>query len=126
MDRDKFTISVVPGSSDRANGPQIVPDKSAEWDAKWLRPNLTAPKPLEHPRNTGPNFSTAKPFEHPKDPTPRKTPRPKNRNPIRSRSDSCVGSFLMSISVGPNGIQLPVWLPTTGPEVPRTPTTWAI
>jgi hypothetical protein len=55
MDRDKFTISVVPDSINRAaNGPQIVPDKSAEWDAKWLRPIP----------------AIAKPFEHPKEPTP--------------------------------------------------------
>jgi hypothetical protein len=55
MDRDKFTISVVPGSINRAaNGPQIVPDKSAEWDAKWLHPNLTAAKPFEHPKDLAP------------------------------------------------------------------------
>lgn len=48
MDRNKFTISVVPDSINRAsNGPQIVPDKSAEWDARWLRLNLMAAKPIE-------------------------------------------------------------------------------
>ena len=49
VDRNKFTISVVPDPGNRASsGPQIVPDKSAEWDAKWLRPNLTPPKPVDH------------------------------------------------------------------------------
>jgi hypothetical protein len=49
VDRNKFTISVVPDPSDRASsGPQIVRDQSAEWDAKWLRPNLTTAKPFEH------------------------------------------------------------------------------
>ena len=46
MDRNKFIISVVPDSINRAsNGPRIVPDTSAEWDAKWLRPNLTVAPP---------------------------------------------------------------------------------
>lgn len=46
MDRSKFTISVVPDSVNRASsGPRIVPDKSAEWDAKWLRPKLNAAAP---------------------------------------------------------------------------------
>jgi hypothetical protein len=51
MDRSKFTISVVPDSASRAaKGPRIVPDKSAEWDAKWLHPIRTAAKPIEDPR----------------------------------------------------------------------------
>ena len=55
MDRNKFTISVVPDSINRAsNGPRIVPDKSAEWDAKWLRPNLMAAKPFESPKDAAP------------------------------------------------------------------------
>lgn len=55
MDRNKYTISVVPDSINRAsNGPRIVPDKSAEWDAKWLRPNLTAAKPIEHANDPAP------------------------------------------------------------------------
>jgi hypothetical protein len=55
MDRNKFTISVVPDSINRAsNGPRIVADKSAEWDAKWLRPNLTAAKPVEHQKEPAP------------------------------------------------------------------------
>ena len=55
MDRNKYTISVVPDSINRAsNGPRIVPDKSAEWDAKWLRPNLTAAKPIEHANDPTP------------------------------------------------------------------------
>ncbi len=50
MDRSKFTISVVPDSSNRAtNGPRIVPDKSAEWDAKWLHPIRRAATPVETP-----------------------------------------------------------------------------
>ena len=54
MDRNKF-ISVVPDSSSRAsNGPRIVPDQSAEWDAKWLRPNLTTIKPVEPARDLAP------------------------------------------------------------------------
>lgn len=65
MDRDKFTISVVRDSIDRAsNGPQIVPDKSAEWDAKWLHPSLAA----------------AKPFDHAKDPTPPEDPAPEEQD----------------------------------------------
>ena len=53
MDRDKFMISVVPDSINRpSNGPRIIPDKSAEWDAKWLRPNLTAVQSTE--RHTAP------------------------------------------------------------------------
>jgi|GEM_PF-2400398 len=48
MDRNKFTISVVPDSINRAsNGPRIVPDSSAEWDAKWLRPNLAVAPPAQ-------------------------------------------------------------------------------
>ena len=55
MDRSKFTISVVPDASNRAsNGPRIVPDKSAEWDAKWLRPNLGAAKALQLPKDPVP------------------------------------------------------------------------
>jgi hypothetical protein len=55
MDRNKFTISVVPDSSNRAsNGPRIVPDKSADWDAKWLRPNLFAAPPTPQPREIEP------------------------------------------------------------------------
>jgi hypothetical protein len=50
MDRDKFSISVVPELADRgSNGPRIVPDPSAEWDAKWLRPNLTSMQPPPRP-----------------------------------------------------------------------------
>lgn len=50
MDRDKFFISVVPEPANRAsNGPQVVPDPSAEWDAKWLRPNVTTMQPPPRP-----------------------------------------------------------------------------
>ncbi len=54
MDRDRFSISVVPQPADRSfDGPRIVPDPSAEWDAKWLRPNVTSmqppPRPIPHP-----------------------------------------------------------------------------
>jgi PilZ domain len=46
MDRKKFTISVVPDSINRASSsPSIDPDKSAEWDARWLRPNLAVATP---------------------------------------------------------------------------------
>ncbi len=50
MDRDKFSISVVPEPADRgSNGPRMVPDPSAEWDAKWLRPNVTSMQPPPRP-----------------------------------------------------------------------------
>jgi hypothetical protein len=50
MDRDKFSISVVPEPANRViAGPQIVPDPSAEWDAKWLRPNVTSMQPPPRP-----------------------------------------------------------------------------
>lgn len=50
MDRDKFSISVVPELADRgSNGPRIVADPSAEWDAKWLRPNVTSMQPPPRP-----------------------------------------------------------------------------
>src|SRR5579863_288595 len=50
MDRDRFSISVVPEPASRSsNGPQIVPDPSAEWDAKWLRPNVTSMQPPPRP-----------------------------------------------------------------------------
>jgi hypothetical protein len=53
MDRNKFTISVIPDSVKKAtSGPRIVPDKSAEWDAKWLRPNLNVAPPT--PRRSDP------------------------------------------------------------------------
>jgi hypothetical protein len=72
MDRSEFTISIVPDPGSRsANGPQIVPDKSAEWDAKWLRPIRTAPKPLANP----------------KDPILKKdaAPKPQNSDPLTIR-----------------------------------------
>jgi PilZ domain len=55
MDRNKFTISVVPDSTSRpSNGPRIVADKSAEWDARWLRPNLSAANPTPQLRDLKP------------------------------------------------------------------------
>src|SRR6202166_2031512 len=45
MDRNKFTISVPDSINPASNGPSIVTDSSAEWDAKWLRPNLSAAFP---------------------------------------------------------------------------------
>src|ERR1700757_2402971 len=60
MDRSKFTISVVPDSSNRAaNGPRVVPDKSAEWDAKWLHPIRAAAKPVEIPTTVVSHEDTA-------------------------------------------------------------------
>src|ERR1700752_5326044 len=68
MDRNKFTISVVPDSSNRAsNGPRIVPDQSAEWDAKWLHPKLAAAKPIEHTKDPEP-MEDAAPEEQESDP----------------------------------------------------------
>jgi hypothetical protein len=68
MDRNKFTISVVPDSSNRAsNGPRIVPDQSAEWDAKWLHPKLAAAKPIEHAKDPEP-MEDAAPEEQESDP----------------------------------------------------------
>jgi hypothetical protein len=56
MDRNKFTISVVPDAAGReSNGPRIVTDKSAEWDAQWLRPNLSAATPTPQQRDFEPN-----------------------------------------------------------------------
>jgi hypothetical protein len=67
MDRDKFTISVVPDSVNRtSSGPQIVPDPSAEWDAKWLHPKLTTLQPTEQSNRP----SSAQPIEHSKRPSP--------------------------------------------------------
>jgi hypothetical protein len=49
MDRSKFNISIVPDSGKSpANGPQIVRDKSAEWDAKWLHPIRTSAKRVQN------------------------------------------------------------------------------
>jgi hypothetical protein len=67
MDRDKFSISVVPEPANRASsGPRIVPDPSAEWDAKWLRPNVTSMQPPPRPvapatiaRMAAPTFTPA-------------------------------------------------------------------
>ncbi len=92
MDRDKFTISVVPDSSNRTlSGPQIVPDPSAEWDAKWLRPKLTTLQPIEQSKRPSSSQqieptkrpSPPQPIEHPKRPSPsqqiesRKRPSPR-------------------------------------------------
>ncbi len=80
MDRNKFTISVVPDSSNRtSNGPQIVPDPSAEWDAKWLRPKITTLQPTEH--SNRPSFP--QPIERPKQPSPapKQTERAKQPSP---------------------------------------------
>lgn len=63
MDREKLTISVAPEPADRvSNGPRIVADPSAEWDAKWLRPNVTSmqPPPRPIPRAV-PGSTTARP-----------------------------------------------------------------
>lgn len=76
MDRDKFSISVVPEPANRgSNGPRIVPDPSAEWDAKWLRPNVTSmqppPRPVPQARPTVASRSTHTPA-----PTPQVEPEP--------------------------------------------------
>lgn len=51
MDRKSNPISVVPYPKDRApKVKQMTSDDSAEWDAKWLRPNVTRiPAPAERP-----------------------------------------------------------------------------
>jgi len=73
MERDKFTISVVPDSINRAsNGPRIVPDQSAEWDAKWLHPHLNAARITEYPKAPAP-LKAAPPL---KAATPRKSTEP--------------------------------------------------
>lgn len=65
MDRDKFTISVVPDSASRpSNGPRIV-DKSAEWDARWLRPNLSAANPTPQQRDLKPKPTAPAEVEQP-------------------------------------------------------------
>jgi len=68
MDRSKFNISIVPESGNRAaNGPRIVPDKSAEWDAKWLHPIRTAAKQVEI-LNSPVNVEVAAPEKQESDP----------------------------------------------------------
>ena len=51
MDRKNYPVSVMPYSIDRAsNVKKTVVDESADWDAKWLRPNVTrmpVAKPVE-------------------------------------------------------------------------------
>ena len=75
MDRDKFSISVVPEPADRgSNGPRIVPDPSAEWDAKWLRPNVTSMQP------------PPRPIPSPLPPSPIARPIPRTRPMTHSRS----------------------------------------
>ena len=75
MDRDKFSISVVPEPADRgSNGPRIVPDPSAEWDAKWLRPNVTSMQP------------PPRPIPSPLPPSPIARPIPRTRTNTQSRS----------------------------------------
>jgi len=66
MDHKKFSISVVPQPTTRpSNGPQIVSDNSAEWDAKWLRPRspiFTPPEPAINStagREAAPQSNTA-------------------------------------------------------------------
>jgi hypothetical protein len=42
MDRKSYSVSVVPYPIDRApKVKQMTPDDSADWDAKWMRPNVT-------------------------------------------------------------------------------------
>jgi hypothetical protein len=49
MDRKNYPVSVVPYPIDRALKVKMTSiDDSAEWDAKWLRPNVTA-MPAEKP-----------------------------------------------------------------------------
>lgn len=50
MDRKSYPVSVVPYPIDRApRVKKMTVDDSAEWDAKWLRPNVTRmpEKPVE-------------------------------------------------------------------------------
>jgi len=50
MDRKNYPVSVVPYPIDRApRVKKMTVDDSAEWDAKWLRPNVTRipEKPIE-------------------------------------------------------------------------------
>jgi len=49
MNRKNYAVSVVPYPIDRAPGVKKMTDDSAEWDAKWLRPNVTRipEKPVE-------------------------------------------------------------------------------
>jgi len=49
MDRKNQSLSVVPYPINRASKvKQMTPNDSAEWDAKWLRPNVTR-IPVERP-----------------------------------------------------------------------------
>lgn len=53
MDRKSYPASVVPYPIDKASVAGIKLDESAEWDAKWLRPNVTvfrAEKPVQIPQ----------------------------------------------------------------------------
>jgi hypothetical protein len=100
MDRNKFSISVVPETANRnSNGPRIVPvpDPSAEWDAKWLRPNVTSMQPPPRPLPPSP---IARPVRtsraaHAASPTPDPAPaaRP-NAEPEAQESDALTLRFL--------------------------------
>jgi len=49
MDRKSYPVSVVPYPIDRApKVKQMTPEDSADWDAKWLRPNVTR-MPVQRP-----------------------------------------------------------------------------
>jgi hypothetical protein len=97
MDRDKFSISVVPEPADRgSNGPCIVPDPSAEWDAKWLRPNVTSMQPPPRPIPAVPAIPAAAPVARrvsssrivpAPDPAPRQVPEaePDQSDPLTLR-----------------------------------------
>lgn len=90
MDRDKFSISVVPEPADRgSNGPRIVADPSAEWDAKWLRPNVTSMQPPPRPIPAEPitrRVSSSRTIQPP-DPAPRHEPEaePQQSDPLTLR-----------------------------------------
>jgi hypothetical protein len=94
MDRDKFSISVVPDPANRgSDGPRIVPDPSAEWDAKWLRPNVTSmqppPRPLPPPPSARPvsarRVAQVPVFNLRQEPEPESEPEPQQADPLSLR-----------------------------------------
>ncbi len=98
MDRDKLSISVVPEPADRgSNGPRAVPDPSAEWDAKWLRPNVTSmqppprPIPQAHPATQARPPAQARPVSASRIQTALPTPR---QEPEQQQSDRVTVKFL--------------------------------
>ncbi len=62
MDRKDYQVSVAPYPIDGAYGGKMTRDESAEWDAKWLRPNVTVIRP-EKPASMLHKSISAEPVE---------------------------------------------------------------